>query len=386
MSCFHPNIITYVPDGILKDGDLLRNKDGSIKRWRFQGAGFEEKKDDGSFVYRLEKNKNAFCFPLNFDEISSNGVIEYSLMVPCQQCRGCRIDYSRHWADRIVMESLTSLPHSCFFVTLTYSEPELQRLLTGYRYEYTVDGNTYDLRAATLIKKDLQDFNKRLREYYSRVYNHDNIRFYACGEYGHNTRRPHFHVCYFNLPIQDLEVYSNNFRGDVLYISPTLEKLWGHGFVVIGELTWESAAYTARYVVKKWKGLEADEFYEKVGHVLPEFSLASNRPGIGGMYYELHKHEIYKYDQIQLPSSDKRDGITSVPRYFDKLLEKYQKEHPDDTSIEKIEKIKLQRRQLSEDRKYNQRFLTGLFDKEYFRLKEESFNKTTALLQRSLDI
>lgn len=386
MSCFHPNIMTYCPSGIVSsDGTKLRNKDGSLKQWQFQGAGYECQIGD-EVMYSLVNKPNTYVKAYDSESVDYNGEFSYSLLVPCQQCRGCRIDYARHWADRIVMEQLVSPKNSCFFVTLTYDEPHLTENLTGYWYEYIYEGNTYSLPGATLIKKDLQDFNKRLREYYDREFGHKGIRFYAAGEYGMKTRRPHYHVCYFNLPIQDLQFYKNNFRGDVLYTSPTLEKLWGKGYVVIGELTWECAAYTARYVVKKFKGLQAQEFYDDHGHVLPEFSLASNRPGIGGEYFERHKVDIYKYDRIQLPSSGNRSGDVTVPRYFDKLLERYQLAHPDDDCIEKIEKIKAQRRKLSSDREYNRHMLVGLFDQEYFRMIEKSFDKSISLLQRSLDI
>lgn len=384
MSCFHPSLMTYLPDGFKLDGSLARNKDGSVRHWKFQGSAFEFQDENGELVFKLENKPNTVVYP--FGDISSTGEIEYSLLVPCKQCRGCRIDYARHWADRIVMESLTSLPHSCFFVTLTYNQESLLNNFTGYSFEHVYQGNTYEISAATLIKKDLQDFNKRLREEFRSKYGHTNIRFYAAGEYGSMSRRPHYHVCYFNLPIQDLEYYTTNFQGDKLYTSPTLERLWGKGYVVIGELTWESAAYTARYVVKKFKGQQAEKFYYDHGHVLPEFCLMSNRPGLGGDYYEQHKVEIYKYDHIQLPSSDKRDGLTSVPRYFDKLLEKYQAEHPDDDSIEKIEKIKAQRRQLSDNRSYSKRIISGMFDKEYFSCLEKKFEERTKGLYRSLDI
>ena len=36
-----------------------------------------------------------------------------------------------------------------------------------------------------------------------------------------------------------------------LYNSTTLEKIWKKGFVGICEMTWETCAYTARYMMKK---------------------------------------------------------------------------------------------------------------------------------------
>lgn len=384
MSCFHPNIVTYMPKGFRdSEGKLVRNSDGTIRQWRFLGSGYEEKLSDDSLVYRL----NDGSFVEEFGDVYRDGEVEYSIPVPCQQCIGCRIDYSRHWADRIVMESLCHPEHTSFFLTLTYDEDHIVKNYTGEFFEYLHNGEYSTIRAATLVKKDVQDFMKRLREYYSRVYDHDGIRFYCAGEYGTMTRRPHYHICVFNLPIQDLKVYSRNFRGDILYNSPKLEELWGKGYVVIGELTWECAAYTARYVVKKFKGKEAADFYFEHGNVLPEFSLSSRRPGLAAQYFDEHKEEIYKYDRVQLPSSDSRNGSVSVPRYFDKMLERYQEDHPDDHSIERLEKIKAQRRELSELKRYNERILVGgAFDKEYFRLKKQGFSERVRALKRSLDI
>lgn len=382
MSCFHPNIITYKPYGFRNsDGDFVRNKDGSLKRWYFHGSGFEESSSDG-VIYRLKDGS----FVPEFGDVYATGEFEYSIPVPCQQCYGCRIDYSRHWADRLVMESLLYPKDTCFFLTLTYDEEHISKNYTGEVFSYLSEGEYRDVVAATVVKKDVQDFMKRLREYYSRVYGHSGIRFFACGEYGTRTRRPHYHICVFNLPIHDLKVYSRNFRGDILFNSPKIEELWSKGYVVIGEFNWESAAYTARYVVKKFKGKESADFYFQHGNVEPEFVLSSRKPGIAGEYFDKYKVDIYKYDRVQLPSSENRDGSTSVPRYFDKLLERYQEEHPDDDTVKSIERIKAERRELSELKAYNQRILSGLFDKEYFNLKEKNFNSRIKKLKRTLDI
>lgn len=383
MSCFHPNIISYLPGGFKKDGELQRNKDGSLKKYFFHGAGYEVYYD-GDYRYELEKNHSFVNF-FDTDNIDYNGELPYSLMVPCQQCIGCRIDTSKHWADRMVMEQLVSPENTCFFITLTYNNDNIDHLRTGYDFEKVVEGEPITIEGLTLFKKDFQDFNKRLREKFRRFYDHDGIRFYCVGEYGEKFRRPHFHVCYFNLPIPDLKYYTTNFQGDTLYTSPLIESTWGKGYCVIGELNWETCAYTARYVTKKYKGEKSAEFYEAHGNVIPEFSLSSNRPGIGGEYFHLFKHDIYKYDSIQLPSTINRDGHTTVPRYFDKLLERYQKDNPTDTSIRKLEKIRADRRAASELDTFNRRILTGVFDKEYFSFKEENFKKSTINLHRLLD-
>ena len=92
---------------------------------------------------------------------------------------------------------------------------------------------------------------KRLREYYRSEHNHVGIRFFLGAEYGDTTARPHYHILMFNCPIFDLEYYAKSPLGDVYFNSQTFAKLWQKGHVVIGELTSESAAYTARYCQKK---------------------------------------------------------------------------------------------------------------------------------------
>lgn len=389
MSCYHPNIMTYVPSGLRQDGTFKYNKDGSKVFWKFQGAGFEDYTPDGELCYRSVKDPNTYFIKDDLNDHVSSGEYTYSIMVPCQQCLGCRIDYSKHWADRIVMEQIMSPKNSCWFVTLTYDDEHLVECMTGKAFEWYRDGLPIMLPGASLVKDHVRKFIKDLREYYDYHFHHQGIRYFLSGEYGDLSRRPHFHLCIFNLPITDLEFYANNFRGDVLYNSQILSDIWKRGYVVIGELNWESAAYTARYVVKKFKGKQSEEFYESVGSVSPEFCLSSRRPGLAGSYFDKEVENIYRHDCIQLPSSKDRDGHTTVPRYFDKLLEKYLEAHPE--SDINLEKIKLERRQAAELNTYNRRILSGLFDKEYFKLKEESFRKSVSILSRknidkSLDV
>lgn len=127
---------------------------------------------------------------------------------------------------------------------------------------------------ASLDKKHLQDFLKRLR-----FHSEAPLRYYACGEYGSETLRPHYHLCLFGEDFRsDRKVYKTTREGHILYNSQTLSDRWPFGFAVIGDLNFETAAYTARYVTKKITGPSAQEHY---GKRLPEFSLMSRRPGIG---------------------------------------------------------------------------------------------------------
>lgn len=218
--------------------------------------------------------------------------------VPCGRCINCRLDYAKKWSYRCLLEAKSWSEN--FFLTLTYDDEFLSP---------TVNIETGELLGATLVPKEVVDFLKRLREKYRTEYNHTNIRFYMAGEYGDHTFRPHYHMIAFNLPIFDLKYYSKSPLGDCYYNSDTIKALWGKGHVVIGEVTAQSAAYTARYCQKK-AGKEVD--YAALG-LHKEYTRMSRNPGIALPYLEQHWQAIYPNDIIYLP-----DGKTCTPmRYFD---------------------------------------------------------------------
>lgn len=217
----------------------------------------------------------------------------------CGQCIQCRLDYSLEWARRIVCEKETSF--NSFFITLTYADQYLPIGKNGL---------------PTCVLDHMSDFMKDLRRYCEYHYNHHGIRFYGAQEYGDESARPHAHLCIFNLPdelVKDFVQYKVSFNGDIYQNSPILSKIWGKGHVVIADLCYKSAAYVARYVTKKLKGIAKDT-YEKLG-IEPECARMSNRPGIGRAYFDLNKEDIYKYDEMYLPSI----GAVSPSKYFDKL-------------------------------------------------------------------
>lgn len=222
------------------------------------------------------------------------GEVLMPVQIPCGHCVGCKLDYSKMWANRIVLESMNY--DNNFFLTLTYDDSHLP----------TVKG------IPSLRFDDFSEFVKRLRSYYKRNFDVDGIRFFAASEYGSMSFRPHYHACFFNLCILDLEYYSTTSLGDILYTSPTLERLWSHGFVVIGELTYESAAYTARYCVKKVVD-RCDDFLP----IESERVRMSRRPGIASDYFIDKGIEIYENDgKIYLP-----DGkLGTIPRYYQNKL------------------------------------------------------------------
>ncbi len=149
-----------------------------------------------------------------------------ALDLPCNQCMGCRLDRSKEWAARIVHEA--QMHQDKCFITLTYNKENLPH-----------DGS--------LNKSHFQKFMKRLR----RKYEPQQIRYFHCGEYGESDlRRPHYHACLFGIDFPDRLPFSS--RNDITtYTSDTLTDIWGKGFTTCGELNYQTAAYTSRYIMKK---------------------------------------------------------------------------------------------------------------------------------------
>lgn len=244
-------------------------------------------------------------------------------LIPCGKCIGCRLDYSREWANRGFLEA--KLWEQNWFCTVTYNEdyidiPEFVEDPSGITY--CNEGEW----GGTLVPADLTAFIKSLRQIMKREYNQDGIRFMACGEYGSETERPHYHIIFFNLnlPVEDL-YKPRLINKNIYYQSHIIERAWGgKGICNISEASWNNIAYTARYITKKINGKTAEEYYASKGQI-KEFLRVSRMPGIGEGYYRKHWEEIYKNDEIIVKNMS---GTVSSkpPKYFDKLLER---EHPE---------------------------------------------------------
>lgn len=213
------------------------------------------------------------------------------LSIPCQRCQGCRLERSKVWAARLMHEKL--IWQDNVFVTLTYSDDKLPS-----------DGS--------LIKRDLQLFNKRLRKWCVKNRG-ESFRFYACGEYGDTTGRPHYHSIVFNCDFPDKRFYKYNSRREPLYSSRVLDSIWTNGFTTVGEVTFDSCAYVARYCMDVINGEKAEDWYQ--GR-LPEFSNMSRRPGIGMEWFNLYGRHAYAHDSIVVEGREMRP-----PRYYDTQLE-----------------------------------------------------------------
>ena len=210
------------------------------------------------------------------------------VMVPCGQCIGCKLEKSRQWAVRIMHEE--QLHDESCFLTLTYNDENLPA-------------------NGSLVKEHFQKFMKRLRK----AYDDKSIRYFHCGEYGDQLQRPHYHACLFGIDFPDKRLLSLN-RGNHLYESPRLTKIWGHGHCSIGTLTFESAAYVARYVCKKITGPGAEEYY---GDRIPPYVTMSRRPAIGREWLDKFLNDVYIGDQVITREGRK----CKPPKYYDKLLE-----------------------------------------------------------------
>ena len=206
------------------------------------------------------------------------------VQVPCGKCVGCRLDHARMWSIRCVHESQMCV--ESMFLTLTFDDDCLIE------------------RGQNLDKRDLQLFNKRLRKFAL-----SKLRYFACGEYGSLNGRPHYHELVFGYRFPDLEPWSSR-DGVTCYRSATLESLWPYGFSLVGDVTPESCAYVARYVVKK---------QETEGRYVDrpkEFVLMSRRPGLGRPWIDRYSGEVYGNES----------GTVLVggypcrpPRYYDNL-------------------------------------------------------------------
>lgn len=294
MSCYHP--LKGFPIGVTENG-----------KTQYKVCGWD------SACVIVPYNSNNPCEVLNFvPSFSVSGkVVRDFIPIPCGRCIGCRLSRSRDWAVRCSLES--KYHSSSYFCTFTYDELNLP-----YNTYIDVDTGVIGYKS-TLVKKHFQDFIKRLRRRYER--DHDNkIRYYACGEYGTKTARPHYHAILFGLDIPDLKFYTTTPLGDTLYTSDWLSSIWKKGYVIIGECTFESCAYVARYVCKKQYG-EAAEIYDKYNFE-PEFNLMSLKPAIGKRWFDDHFDDVYPNDEIILP----KGTCVKPPRYFDKCMDNIDEE------------------------------------------------------------
>lgn len=229
-----------------------------------------------------------------FNELQRHGT-STQITLPCGQCIGCRLERSRVWAMRCVHEA-KMYKENCF-ITLTYDDEHLPH-------------------RGQLVKKDFVDFMKRLRKH------KQGIRFYQGGEYGTENWRPHFHAILFNWDWPDKKYFKTTGSGEKIYTSEMLEKLWPYGYSSTAEMTFESAAYIARYCLQKVTGKNAEQHYKRHDEngeyqLQPEYNNMSRMPGLGTAFYQKYKGDIINNDYVVV-----RGVVTNVPKFYDKILKR----------------------------------------------------------------
>lgn len=280
-----------------------------------------------------------------FTPAGSNSI---PMAIPCGQCIGCRLERQTDWALRLCHEM--KLHERSSFVTLTY-DPSC--LPTG----------------STLVKRHVQLFIKRLRKHLKIK----KIRFFACGEYGEQFNRPHYHILIFGWEPDAARIHTRTETYNV-YNSDVLAKLWPYGYHTWSPASPENCAYVSHYTVKKVTGDLAERHYERVTldgeivQIIPEFAIMSTRPGIGHDHYQKYESDFRNSDFAIHLGRKKR-----VPRYYDKLQER--------ADAERLAQIKETRKQNARKHKENntpERLVTR--EKVvYSRLSFNSQRKATAL-------
>ncbi len=248
------------------------------------------------------------------------------MTVPCGRCIGCRLDRSRDWAVRCVHEA-AMFDDNCF-LTLTYDDEHLPE-------------------SRSLVKSHFQKFIRKLRKGHPDT----KIRYFMCGEYGSQLSRPHYHAIIFNYDFPDRQLFGS--RGGVqTFTSGEVSRMWTRGFHFIGSVTFESAAYVARYCTKKISGEKADEHYrvlcEETGEllpVLPEYTAMSLREGIGEAWFREFWKDVYPSDEVIV----KGRGVMP-PRYYDKLLERMDPELFAEVKAERVKRMEVFSEHCSDER------------------------------------
>lgn len=228
------------------------------------------------------------CNEISFKPCSDSNKIT----LPCGQCVGCRLEKSRQWAVRCMHEA--QMHEKNCFITLTYDDDNLpsDRSLHHEHFQKFIRS----LRKRTGIK----------------------LRYYMAGEYGEKFDRPHFHACIFGYDFSDKKFWDKTPAGSILYRSSYLESIWTYGYSSVGDVTFESAAYVARYIMKKITGKPQQDHYtdQETGVIRqPEYNKMSLKPGIGKSWLDTYETDVYPNDYVVV-----RGKKVRPPKYYDKIF------------------------------------------------------------------
>ena len=247
------------------------------------------------------------------------------IQLPCGSCIGCRLEKSRQWAVRMMHEAQMHDENS--FITLTYRPKDLPD-----------DGSIHI--------EHYQDFMKRFRARISPR----RVRFFHCGEYGEVCRsckssrrdcrceqfwkglgRPHYHAIIFGFGFPDKLIYKT-MDGNRYYTSNFLDDVWGNGYCIVGDVTFNSCAYVARYVTKKMNGEKALDHYwemdDRTGEmraITPEYATMSRgsggtdaifKGGLGSGWWDKWGAEVEHNDSVVFEGREMKP-----PRFYENLYD-----------------------------------------------------------------
>lgn len=275
MSCHHP-IKAYWTGNYTPNGkkELLLDMNSNSELFPIEEAEYRGFKIKNGASIHVLNGQTYLCDPIH---------------VPCNYCLGCRIDRAKEWTYRCLAES--KYHKFCYFVTLTYLDAFLP-FIRGH--------------GVCLSKRDLTLFLKALRNTGLK------FRYFACGEYGSSSNRPHFHLIIFTDSKLELKQIGLN-----AFKSSLLENCWSKGIVSVSIADGGCIAYTAGYMQKKTK-------IDNSKYLVKPYIVMSRRPAIGNAYFNDHVSSIKSTTKIYL------NGQTvKVPKIFWKYLD----EDPDLESI-----------------------------------------------------
>ena len=326
-------------------------------------------------LQRLEKDENLISHLEKRNKIlEEQGSFYRYQAIPCGHCTACQLKYSAEWATRVMCECQQH--ENNYFITLTYDEINLP-IPEGANYggnEYQNDGTW----TGTLYPKDVDTFLNSLRKKFERI-NHKGLKYLYCGEYGERTRRPHYHMILMNCPLdlkQFYDFYTDKTTKKIHWKSKELDELWKKGMIDIGEVEWNSAAYVARYCMKKISYEKDKTIYYSQGK-LPEFVRMSRRPGIGAEYFNKNAKELIKTDKLIMKNFHGQTATYKPPKAWDRKMEKL---YP-----EEWEKIKLSRQEAAIRAAKIEKELTNATDLEKLEQKAQDIINKSKLLPRSFE-
>lgn len=289
---------------------------------------------------------------------------EEVVVLPCRKCVNCQRERSLMWSIRNQFEAEQYDCEQCLFITLTYNDDNVVNNKLFKNED--VNNNIFSLK-----KTDLQKFIKDLRN----CFNDIKIRYFACGEYGGITLRPHYHILLYGLGLSDIkskfykgqnyafEKKYDTENGSVYYSELLEEVIWKKGFVEVALFSEKTANYVSRYCTKKFSVLKKENYHIDKNMLQDTFNIMSLKPAIGLGFYEKYKDKMYKDDEFLFHYN----GKTIFLRPFDIYDRHFDIERPEEYKF-----VKENRKAFAKLFNYFTNLETNINISEYLRNLENS--------------